>query len=185
MTTSLAAYIDMLFQWEYESASPELSTPMDRATHRTTHTFTDGTGSLQSNLLFHDRRRLTPASPTDLLDLAGGLTDVFGNALTFSYVKGIKIANKGVPNASPATAWTKTTGEDLEVGAGAAFMSSIWGGASSTGTEKLIVRSGGALVLTAPHDGYLVTATTADILRISLEGNGVNDVDYDIIIVGN
>lgn len=185
MTTSLEFYADLLMAWQYDDDAPELSTPRDRANHRSTYDFDDGTGSLQCNLLFHDRRRLTPSSPTDLLDLAGSLTDVFGNVLTLTVVKAIKVMNRGVPNASPATAWTMTAGEDLEIGAGSAAITSFWGGASATGAEKIIVRSGGSLVLIAPHDGYVVTATTADILRISLEGTGANDVDYDVIIAGN
>lgn len=185
MATSLDAYIYLLNKWVYENSSPELSTPRDRAYDRSTYTFETGTGSLQANKHWADRRRLTPSSPTDLLDLAGGVTNSWGDALTFSYIKSIKIENKGVPNASPATAWTWTSGEDVEVGAGANFITSFWGGASAAGTEKLIVRTGGLMQLVAPHDGYLVTAGTADILRISLEGSGSYDVDYDIVINGH
>ena len=185
MTTSLEFYADLLMAWQYADDSPELSTPRDRSNHRSPYNFDDGTGSLQCNLLFHDRRRLTPASLTDLMDLGGELTDVFGNLLTFAVIKAIKVMNRGVPNASPATAWTWTAGEDIEIGGGDSPMPSFFGGASATGAEKLIVRSGGAMALVAPHDGYAVTPNTADILRISLEGNGSNDVDYDLIIAGN
>jgi hypothetical protein len=185
MATSLSAWLDFMFGWTYTDSDPELSTPRDNASRRVTHNISNGTGSLQSNLMFHDRRRLTPSSPTDLLDLAGVLTDAFGDTLTFTVVKALLVYNLGVPNASPATAWTMTTGEDIEVGAGTNGIVSWFGGASATGNEKIIVRSGGALVLTAPHDGYAITAATADILRISLEGGGSADVDYDLIIMGN
>lgn len=185
MTTNLDAYVNMIMAWTYDDNEPELSTPRDNSNRQAKLQFSNGTGSLECNLMFHDRRRITPSSPTDLLDLAGGLVDVFGNTLTFSVIKALMIWNLGVPNASPATAWTKTNGEDLNVGGGANSIISWFGGASATGDEKILVRSGGFIGLAAPHDGYGITAATADILRINLEGGGSADVDYDIVLLGN
>jgi hypothetical protein len=120
------------------------------------------------------------------LDLAGGLSDVFGNTLIFSNVKAMLIVNKGVPNASPATAWTPTAGEDLDVGdAPSNPVTGLWGGSSPTGAEKIRVMSGGSFAYVAMQDGFSVAAGSADVLRVALEGGGSSDVDYDIVIIGS
>ncbi len=57
-------------------------------------TFADGTGANQANMIWADQRTLS-ASATEDLDLAGGLTNVFGAALTFTKIKAIIITAAG------------------------------------------------------------------------------------------
>src|SRR4051812_14107572 len=63
-----------------------------------------GAGALQANTFFSDYRTLA-ASAVDSLDLAGVLTDAFGQTITFTEVKAIYIENGSAV-------------DDLAVGAG-------------------------------------------------------------------
>src|SRR5688572_2620105 len=57
----------------------------------TTLGYATGTGLNQSDKLFADQNRAITTGATDSLDLAGGLTDPLGVAVTFVKVKGIYI----------------------------------------------------------------------------------------------
>ena len=132
------------------------------------HVFTDGTGADQAKEVFTDTRTLT-ASAVENLDLAGVLTDAFGNVLTFTKVKALIIKADS------------TNVNDVVVGghATAAFFS-MFGAA----THTLKVRPGGMFVVTAPDaTGLAVTATTADMLTVTNGGAGTS-VSYTIIIIG-
>jgi len=180
MTTSLTLTSDLKFTWEFQNIL-DLATARDQNHLRQNDQIADGTGADQADQIWHDRRRLTPSTASDLLDLAGSLTNVFGQTVTFATVRGIMIINKGVPDASPATAWTVTSGEDIDVGGAAANpFTSLFDGSA---TAKVTIRSGGTMIFVAPADGYAVTAGSADILQIALDGAGA-DVEYDIVIWG-
>ena len=130
---------------------------------------TSGTGAGQADRLFSDQRTIA-ASSNDDLDLAGVLTDAFGATLTFVKVKGILI--------SAAAANTNT----LVIG-GASSTFASW----VTGTNPAVVlRPGGIFLLasgSADTTAYAVTATSADVLRITNGGAGTT-VTYDINIWG-
>jgi len=128
----------------------------------------NGTGDNQADLLFVDTRTIA-ASSNDDLDLAGGsLSDPLGNALTFATVKAIL-----VKAAAGNTNDVVVGGEDS-----AAFVGPFGGT-----DETISIPPGGSCLLTAPVDGWAVTATAADILRIANSAGGTG-VDYDIMIVG-
>ena len=124
----------------------------------------DGTGTDQADLLWYDSR--TANAAVDDLDLAGSLTDAFGNTLTFVEVRGLYIRNKD--SANP-----------LAIGAAAANpVASIF----SDTSDEIIVRAGGVLFLWSPlNGGYTIGAGASDILRID---PGANSIDYDIVIIG-
>jgi hypothetical protein len=128
--------------------------------------FADGTGAGQANVIFHDQRTLA-ASALDQLDLSGTLAGTFGN-VTFARVKAIIVkAADGNTN-------------DVTIGGG---NFATWAG---TGTDLVKIRPGGTFALTvgsADATGYAVTATTADILRISNAAGGTS-VTYDVIVIG-
>jgi hypothetical protein len=128
---------------------------------------TTGTGANQADRLFTDQRTIT-ASANDDLDLAGSLTDAFGATVTFARVK-LLVVTAAVGNAN-----------NVVVG-GASSTFNTW----VTGTSPaVLVRPGGMLALAATDaTAYAVTATSADVLRISNSGAGTS-VTYDIVIVG-
>lgn len=128
----------------------------------------DGSLAGQANRIFHDTRTLA-ASVNEDLDLAGTLTDAFGQALTFAKIKGLVVA------AAP------TNTNNLIVGAAAANAFASWLGAA---THTVIVRPGGVLALFASDlSAYPVVAGTGDLLRIANSGAGTQVV-YDVIVIG-
>lgn len=130
--------------------------------------FADGTGADQAQKLWTDQRTLT-ASATEELDLAGGLTDVFGTALTLTKVKALII--------KAAAANTN----NVIVGGAA---SNAWAAAVGAANDTITVRPGGTLVLIAPDStGYAVTAGTGDLLKIA-NSAGSTSVTYDIAVLG-
>lgn len=128
----------------------------------------DGTGANQANAVFSDQRTLA-ASGTENLDLAGGLTDVYGAALTFTRVK-LLLVRAAAANVNDV----------------------LVGGAASNGfvtpfgdaTDVVRVRPGGLLLLaSADATGFAVTAGTGDLLKMA-NSAGSTSVTYDIVIVG-
>lgn len=129
--------------------------------------FDNGTGDQQANMAFMNSATISGSGSADL-DLAGGLTDAFGDTITFTKIKMILITAD------------EDNGDTLSIGgdASAAFDAIV-----ADGSDELICRPDGAILLLAPNaDGYAVTATTADILEIT-NSDSENAV-YNIIIIG-
>ena len=126
-----------------------------------------GVGASQADKLFSDTRTIA-ASGTDDLDLAGVLTDPLGATITMARIRGlIVVAASGNTN-------------NVVMGVGTNPITTILGGTTPT----LNIRPGGFLALFAPDAvGYVVTASTADILRFANSGAGTG-VTYDIVILG-
>ena len=129
--------------------------------------FTDGTGAGQVSKVWSDRRTLA-ASATENLDLAGGVTDAFGNTLTFATIKGIMI------KAADANV------NDVVVGGAG---SNTFVGPFADATDKIKVRPGGVQLNAQRGTGWTVTAGTGDILLMA-NGAGSTEVVYEIVIVG-
>jgi len=126
-----------------------------------------GVAVSQADQVFSDTRTLA-ASGTEDLDLAGGLSDPFGAALTFVKVKAIILL--------PATGNTN----DVLLGGAA---SNGFVGPFADATDKVKGGPGGAIVLVAPKAGWTVTAATGDLLKVANSSSGT-PVTYDIVIVG-
>jgi hypothetical protein len=145
----------------------DLSTPTDQLSFQVTGSFTNGTGAAQANQQWSDQRTIVTGADDDL-DLAGSLVDAFGVTITFTRIKTLIIRNLS------ATAI-------LSVGGGSAAVTSLFVGAG----DALVIPANGYVALgTTSGDGYAVTATTADILRISHSGNVSASANYQIIIIG-
>ena len=130
-----------------------------------TRTIGDGTGAGQANKWYRGYRTLA-AGAADNLDLAGSLTDPFGNTLTFTGIKYIAIALVS-PDGT----------KKLTVGNGT---NPFNGPLSSAGTvdvldEQEFYHPGAS--------GWTVTAGTGDILKIN--NPGASSVTYCILIAGN
>lgn len=129
--------------------------------------FADGSGLNQTSKAWSDKRTLAGAA-SDSLDLAGILLDAFGQAITFARIKAIAIA----------AAATNT--DTLVIGGGTNAFASFLGAADN----EIILRPGGMLLLAAPDaTGYVVTASTGDILKIANSAASAA-ADYEIVLIG-
>jgi hypothetical protein len=130
--------------------------------------FGDGTGANQIKEIFTDTRTLS-ASASENLDLAGVLTDVFGTVLSFVKIKAICItADPGNTN-------------DVIIGNHATAAALLGFGAAA---HTWAIKPGGMFLTTAPDaNGYPVTATTADMIKV-LNSAGGTSVTYTICIMG-
>ncbi len=174
---SLASRLEIKDSWQHTNALDN-STTEDASRIKHELALANGTGNNQVNQNWHDTRTVATGANDDL-DLAGVLTNAFGATITLTKIKKITIINNG---AVIAAVNTPTAGEDLLLGGAAANpVTSLFDGSS---TAVLPLKSGGALVITAPLDGYTVTPGSADVLRIANDGLGVNDISYTIHIEG-
>jgi hypothetical protein len=126
-----------------------------------------GTSSGQADLAFADQRTLS-ASATEDIDLAGTLIDGLGNTLTFVKVKAILIK----------AATGNTNNVEVTPAAANGFV-----GPFADVSDQIDIAPNGIMLVTAPNDGWAVTAGTGDLLTITNSAGGTS-VTYDIIIVG-
>lgn len=150
------------------AGSPDAGTLVQQLTYSAAASLANGTGANQANRLWIDTRTLA-ASATEELDLAGVLTDAFGNVLTFSKIKAILI------EAVDANV------NDVLVGGAA---SNAWAALFGDATDVLRVRPGGFIFHAAPDaNGLAVTAGTGDKLKLA-NSAGSTSVTFTIILVG-
>jgi hypothetical protein len=129
--------------------------------------FANGTGANQADILFADER--TVASNTnDDLDLAGVLSNAFGQTITAAKVVAVLLINKPLLASDPAN----TT--NLTLGGSSNPVPSLSSGA---------IGPGGAVLLVDPDAGGLatVTASTGDILRVANSSGAA--AKYQILIL--
>lgn len=132
-----------------------------------TRQFTDGTGINQANQVFTDTRNIG-ASSTEDLDFAGGLTDVYGNTITFTTIKAIIIsAANGNTN-------------NVQIEEAAANGIGLFGAAG----DQISLKPNGVFQWVDPTAaGLPVTAGTGDLLTINNSGAGTG-VDYTVVVIG-
>jgi len=132
-----------------------------------TYDIDDGTSADQIDLLWHDQRTLG-VSASENLDVAGGLTDSYGNTLTMVDVRLIVVK-----------ASENNTNNVLVGGGSNALVNWV-----SDSSDVVVVKPGGVFFLYTPtNPGYAVTAGTGDILKIA-NSAGTTGVTYDIFIGG-
>lgn len=119
--------------------------------------FTSGTTVDKIDQLYMAEHTIASASNLDL-DLAGGLTDVFGATITAAELVGICIINKSKAGVANTT--------NLTIGAGSNPVVGYLGGTTPTIGP---LRPGAILLLMSPDAAGLcsITASTGDILRIA------------------
>lgn len=130
-------------------------------------TMATGIATGLADLLYAGTRTLALSTSEDL-DLAGGLTDVFGATLTFVKIKMIYI--------SAAAANTNTV-----VVGGAA--SNQFVGPFGASTHTIAIQPGATMKFIHPLTGWAVTAGTGDLLKV-LNGGAGTSVTYDLVICG-
>lgn len=159
--------IKLLIKGKQTPASSSFSTLTDVVQIVYSDDLNDGTGSDFADALYHSSGRSLAASASETFDLAGGISDKFGNTLTMATVKLLYIKN------------TSTTAT-LEVGGNA----NEWIGWSQTSSSTITVGPGGVVLLYDPSANAMeVTAGTGDILEIT-NNDGSNTAEYDIVVVG-
>ena len=130
--------------------------------------FADGSGAGQAAVLFSGRRTLADGA-SESLDLNGTtLTDVFGQPLGLTKIKGLIIQALD----------SNTT--NLTVGNVSNGLATILGAA----TQSFTLQPGELFAkLTNSAAGYAVTASTGDLLKIANAAGAA--AGYDIIIIGS
>jgi hypothetical protein len=131
--------------------------------------FAEGVGANQANRIWSDTRTLG-ASATEDLDLAGAaLLDPFGVAVVFARIKFLYIK-----------AAAANTNSVLVGGVAAGWDTLI----SPAATGVLKLPPGAGFAAWAPSAaGFVVTATTADLLHVA-NSAGSTSVTYDVVAIG-
>lgn len=151
-----------------ETATSDLSTPMQRIVKEYALKRANGTDNDQGNRIWADTR--TAAGSADPIDLLGTLASEMGDIPSISFVdlSMILIHNKAT-----------TTGYLLTVGAGSnPTFTGLWG---ATG-DAIKVHPGGLFLWESGGvDAVSPVAATGDLLTVD---PGANTVTYDIVLVG-
>ena len=169
MADTLAMELKTSLTWLFQDTT-DLATISDSSKLEYAKSFSDGVTDGQADKLWHDQRAVA-AGANDDLDLTDLSQTLFGGsfAISLAKVKAILIVNVSA-----------IAGEDLLVGAAA---SNAWGGPfDGSQTARVSVPADSALLLLNKHDGWAVTNSSADILRIA--NDGVGAITYKIVIVG-
>lgn len=152
----------------------DLSGPNDPLSLTLLMKLSDGTGAEAGDQMWHDQRTLG-LGDSDLLDLYGVLTNVYGDTANFAAIRAIILVNR-LLNASK-----------LEYGGAA---SNAWYPMFKHASDIGVVPLPGStypawVLLTAPDaNGFPVGASSSDIFKIAHGGEGSADITYDIILIG-
>lgn len=144
------------------------STVDQNVTLSVSNAFANGTGADQANQVWSDERSLADDGTEDI-DLAGALTDAFGDTITFTGIKGILIQNQSA-DAGLEVKPKATNG---------------WLGPFADASDQITIPAGGQWLMTNPSAaGWAVTASTGDLLTLTHDGTGTSALSYKIVIVG-
>lgn len=142
----------------------DLTTARDALRYVVDEQMLDGTGDGQAQLMWHDTRTVV-ASANDDIDLAGVLTDAFGQTITFAKVRALLIRNK-------------STVATLTVGPAAAS-----GVTGFLGTGEVLPVGAWKLLCCNKSASWTITAGSADKIRIT-NNSGAVSATYDIVVIG-
>lgn len=165
MSQTYAGSVKIVLANTFTNTLPLGNSVVDNLAKTLTAAFTNGMGSGKAQILAYGSSTLL-TNTSEELDLTALGTAYGDGAIT--KIKALII-------------WldTATTGYRLEVGAAASnAISTLFGNTN----DVLKVTAGGILLLTAPVDGYAITADTADILKINNPSGG--SVTYNWVVIG-
>lgn len=168
MAKTLSGRLQMLLSWDYQDPQ-SLSTPKDAQTYRLDIRFGDS-ATLTASGMWHDRRMVSAASPTDDVDLHGALVDVFGSDVEAQKLKCVVLFNRG-----------ENSGDRLLVGgagSGGDGLADLFGGDADA---SVAVGPRSPFVLADFVDGFDVVAGSEDVLRISFDGSG-GSIWFDLFL---
>ena len=166
LSTRITSMVEIL---SFSKAVTETVTAQVPATElRRQQSLANGTGANQADEMFSDTRTLGASSNEDL-DLAGTLTNAFGDTITFARVKVIKVSA------------ASGNGGNIVLGAAA---TNTFTGPFGAATHTISIPAGGEILLMAPDaTAWAVTAGTGDLLRVAND-DGLASGDYTITIIG-
>lgn len=147
------------------TGSNDLAAPEQSLNVKEVLTFLTGSGPAQASAVFSDTRTLA-ASATETLDLNGTLLDAFGQSVAFTSLKAILIK-------AHATNTNNVVVGDAASNAQTGFL-------GATGTITL---EPGDFALLVSNNGFTVTPTTADLLKVANSAGGTG-VTYDVVLIG-
>ncbi len=161
---SFTGKVQALIQWALTGGSGVTAASASSSMPDFLTNFTNGTGDGKAQGVYTLSGSISASANSDI-DVAGALSNALGTTVAAAKIKAIAIRNKAT-----------TTGYTLRIGGSAsAAITTIMGGTS----PYIVLGPKGWIVLNNPFDGYAVTATTADILRLTASGG---DVTYDLAI---
>jgi hypothetical protein len=175
-TTLTTKAIKVALSYDYENVLTMGNTVASNQ-HTYSKSMTNGTGGSGTADLVYSTSTTIAASSSSNIDLAGSLTDFFGNTLTFARIKilCVELTND-------------TTASSIKVGGASSNGFANWIGSAGTfATDQpyVRVRNGGILLLGCTDGtGYAVTAGTADILKLTNE-DGANTATIHLTIIGS
>jgi hypothetical protein len=163
---ALSAKMNLVMDIVYQK-SLDMRTAQDRIEMTRGLVFQNGTGANQANAMWADTRSLSgSADACETLDINdGSLTDSHGQTLVLSQLKALYIRNN-------------STDANLIIGGAATVQLGLF---SDIASDKLKLRPGGELFLTAPDANGLACVTNKK-LKIAIDVNSATT--YDIILVG-
>ena len=130
-----------------------------------TYNFSDGTAANQVGYVFQDLTRPLNATTEDLnLD---ALKDFGGDTITANNVKLMYFRNLDLD-----------TGDSFKLGGAPSNAFINW---VDNANDKVIVGPGGLFLLISPTDGYGITASTGDLLRVE----AVDNSTYRLMLAGD
>jgi hypothetical protein len=168
MSETLSSEIKTSLGWLNQDAL-DLSVISDSARLEFHATLADGIGADQADRVWHNVRTLAAGVSEDLVLSALPLA-MFGDSLQIAMAKVTAIL---LVNAATVV------GENLVVGGAPAHE---WQGPFAAAGDKLVVPADSCLLLVNKKSGWLVTAGSADKLRITNDGTG--DISYKLAILG-
>ncbi len=169
---TMTSRVEAKLTWLQKSAL-DLSTVVDSGNLNPTFDLATGTTVDKADIVFHDTRTVTTGANDDL-DLSSTsalVRAIFGTNVptTFVRVKAILIENTSL-----------VTGEILYLDSSVAAAFTGWCNGSITSKAEIGPKSFN--LFANLRDGWAVTATTADILRI--HNGGSSSIIYKITIIG-
>lgn len=172
MATSLTTTIKATLGWTFTDAQAWANSA-NASSFTYSKSLTNGTAADKADNIYLAQTTLA-ASGTVNLDLAGSVTDIYGNTITFARVKALYFELTTTTSASAMTLGAHGSAAAL-AGSG-----NLFGDTS----DKVRIHNGGVFLVASPGaTAYPVTATTADILLMTNE-DGSNIATYKLAIVG-
>ncbi len=175
MSTTLTISNSVNVGWTYENVLTWANSS-NTSSFSYSRSFTNGTTANKCDLIYILQTTLAPSTTLNI-DLASGITDIFGNTLLFARVKLIYLKHK-----------TDTTSSGVTIGGHATTALANWISSADTlanDQPKITVRNGGTFYLCAPDaTAYAVTAASADVLKLT-NADGTNTATYEMVIAGS
>lgn len=171
MTTTFDGSLQAILSWRYRETDDFGVRGESRTGKKYTFTVADGTGANQAQWVYRALRTVTPSTTTDDIDLFASLEDVLNIAVRAATIRLLAVKNL-----------SETNGENLLVG-GAGAGGNAWGVPWNNNQDaEDTVGPGDLMLKTNFRQGFAVTPTSGDILRILHAG--VADIDYELTLWG-